>query len=125
MVARKEILDVAKHQRTAGHAEIRKEVHTEMKSVQVPVKREELVVERTPLQGQAAAPMTGNGGEVERVTLREEVVDVSKRTVAKEAVAVGKRTVEENRTVGASLRDEKIVVNRTDKDKVRESQRTP
>lgn len=116
MVARKEVLDVDKHQRTAGQVEMRKEVHSEMKSVEVPVKREELVIERTDMHGKAAAPISGKS-ETERVTLREEVVDVNKRTVAKEAVAVGKRTVEGNQKVGAKLREEEIVVKRDDKTK--------
>lgn len=116
MVARKEVLDVDKHQRTAGQVEVRKEVRTDMKSVEVPVKREELVIERTDMHGKAAAPISGKS-EPERVTLREEVVDVNKRTVAKESVAVGKRTVEDTKKVGAKLREEEIVVKRDNKNK--------
>ena len=56
-----------------------------------------------------AGAITGETEE-ERITLREEEVDVSKRTVAKEAVAVGKRTVTGTETVDANLKEEEIVV---------------
>ena len=112
MVARKEVLDVNKHERTAGEVNVRKEVHTDTKTVEVPLKREELVVERTDMHGKAASPI-GKGTEAERVVLKEEVADVNKRTVAKEAVAVGKRTVEDTKKVGAKLKEEEVVVERS------------
>lgn len=112
MVARKEVLDVEKNTHAANSATVRKEVTTETKRVEVPVKREELVVERTDMHGQAAGPITGSGTEKERILLREEEIDVNKRTVAKEAVQVGKRTVTDQKTVNAELKEEKIVVDR-------------
>ena len=111
MVAREEVLDVDKHTQKAGEARVRKEVHTDTAHVEVPVKREELVVERTPLHGEDAGPITG-GTEEERVVLKEEEVDVSKKTVAKEAVAVGKKTVAGTETVTADLKEEEIVVDK-------------
>jgi uncharacterized protein (TIGR02271 family) len=110
LVARKEVLDVDKHQRQAGEAVVRKEVTTETQHVEVPVRKEELVVERTDLHGKAAAPITGDTTEQERVTLKEEVVDVDKRTVAKEQVEVGKRVVEDREQVDAKLKEEHIEV---------------
>ena len=109
MVAREEVLDVDKHTEVAGQARVRKEVHTDTAHVEVPVKKEELVVERTDLHGKKAGPITG-GNEEERITLREEEVDVDKKTVAKEAVAVGKRTVTGTEEVDANLKEEEIVV---------------
>ena len=111
MVARKEVLDVDKHVEKAGTAKVRKEVHTDTKHVEVPVRREELVVERTPLHGQDAGPITG-GSEEERIVLKQEEVDVNKRTVAKEAVAVGKQTVGGTQTVDAELKEEEIHVDK-------------
>lgn len=115
MVARKEVLDVDKHTQRAGSATVSKEVTTDTKHIEVPVKREELVVERTNLDGQTAAPITGDGTEEERILLKEEQVDVNKKTVAKEAVAVGKRTVAGTETVDAKLKEEKIQVDRSGK----------
>ena len=112
MVAREEVLDVDKHTEVAGQARVRKEVHTETAHVEVPVKREELVIERTPLHGESSGSITG-GTEEERITLREEEVDVSKKTIDKEAVAVGKRTVTGTESVDADLKEEEIVVEQT------------
>ena len=109
LVARKEVADVHKHSQATGEARVRKEVHTDTKHVEVPVKREELVVERTPLHGKATDPIRG-GNKEERVTLREEVVDVNKKTVGKEAVSVGKRSVPGTETVDVDLKEENIVV---------------
>ncbi len=109
MVAREEVLDVDKHTEVAGQARVRKEVHTETAHVEVPVKKEELVIERTPLHGENAGAITGETEE-ERITLREEEVDVSKKTIAKEAVSVGKRTVTGTEKVAAELKEEEIVV---------------
>lgn len=111
VVARAEVLDVDKSVETAGEVKVRKEVTSETKHVEVPVKREELVVERTKLDGEACDPISGKTEE-ERITLREEHVDVNKKTVAKEAVAVGKRTVEDTEHVSADLKKEKIVIDR-------------
>lgn len=79
----------------------------------MPVKREELVVERADMHGKATGPITGDGCNEERITLREEEVDVNKRTVAKEAVSVGKKVVTDHETVKANLKEEKIVVDRS------------
>lgn len=113
MVARKEILDVDKHTERSGAASIRKEVTTDSKHIEVPVKREELVVERTDMHGKATGPITGDCCNEKRITLREEEVDVNKRTVGKEAVSVGKKVVTDHETVKANLKDEKIVVDRS------------
>ena len=112
MVAREEVLDVDKHTENRGTVNVHKEVTTDTARVEVPVKKEELVIERTDLHGQDAGPITGDGNESERVTLREEEVDVNKRTVAKEAVAVGKKTVTDTKTVDAELKEEEIVVDK-------------
>ncbi|KAA1261164.1 Stress response protein YsnF [Rubripirellula obstinata] len=113
MVARKEVLDVDKTtDHHAGSATVRKEVTSDTKHVEVPVKREELVVERTDMDGRAAGPITGRDTDEERITLKEEEVDVNKRTVAKEGVKVGKRTVTDHETVQANVKEENIVVDR-------------
>ena len=112
MVARKEIADVNKTMHKTGEARVRKEVHTETKTIEVPVKREELVVERTNLNEQEVGSIKDRSGSEERITLREEQVDISKRTVAKEAVSVGKRKVTDTKNVDVELTEEEIVVDR-------------
>ena len=51
---REEQLDVDTRQVKAGEVRVRKEVHTETKNIEVPVQREEVVIERTPVRGRAA-----------------------------------------------------------------------
>jgi len=109
MVARQEVLDTDTHVQKTGEARVRKEVSSETAHVEVPVKREELVVERTPLHGHETDPIEG-GTEEERILLKEEKADVKKRTVAREAVNIGKRTVADTETVEADLKKEDIVV---------------
>jgi uncharacterized protein (TIGR02271 family) len=109
LVAREEVLHADKHMQKAGEARVRKEVTTETAHIDVPVKREELVVERTPMHGEATGPIRG-GNEEERIVLKEEKADVNKRTVAREAVSVGKRTVTDTERVDADLKKENIVV---------------
>ena len=109
MVAREGVLDIDKHGEASGQARVRKEVTTETERVDVPVQREELVVERQPLHGKETDPIRGDDKE-ERVVLKEEHVDVNKRTVGKEAARVGKRTVTENQPVEEELKKERIVV---------------
>lgn len=46
-----EVLRVHKDRVSRGEVRLRKEVHTEMQTVQVPVTREELVIERVPVTG--------------------------------------------------------------------------
>lgn len=118
MVARQEILDVDKHTQSAGEARVRKEVHTETKHMEIPVKREELVVERVPLNETTTGQISGDTGTQEqRITLNEEVVDVNKKTVAKEAVKVGKKTVTDTKKVDVELKEEEIVVDKNRKTK--------
>ena len=59
-----EVLRVHKDRISRGEVRIRKEVITEQQTVQVPVSREELVIERLPVTGQTtAAGAIGSTGE--------------------------------------------------------------
>jgi uncharacterized protein (TIGR02271 family) len=102
---REEQLDVDTHRKQAGEVRVRKEVHTEQRSIDVPVTREEAVIERHPVHGREA---TGKptGEEEVRIPLMEEEVDVQKRPVVREEISVGKRPVEETRTVSDTVRRE-------------------
>jgi len=115
MVARREVADIDKHLKETGEVRVRKEVRTENKHFDVPVKREEAVIERTRLSGESARGIDDDACEEERIVLREEEVDVNKRTVDKEAVKVGKRTVRDVDSVDVELREEEIKVEETPK----------
>lgn len=89
---------------------VRKDVHTEHKTIDVPVTREEIVVERhTPTGQKASGPISGGPQEV-RVPLKEEQVNVEKETVVSEEVNIGKRKVQDTKHVDANLRKEDIKV---------------
>lgn len=91
----------------AGRARLRKYTTTHTETVDVPVTKEKLVVERTPVSGDAtSAPITDAGEQVEEITLREERPVVGTQTVAVEEVRVGKETVVDTEQVSAEVRKE-------------------
>jgi len=107
---KEEQLRANKEQVQAGEVEVRKEVHTEHRTVTVPVEREEVVIERKPVAGHAVSgTIDANATEI-RIPVREEKVHVTKEAVVKEEVSVGKRKVKENKTVAADVRKEELVV---------------
>jgi len=93
-----------------GNVNLRKEVHTEHKTIDVPVEREEVVIERRAASGHTAAGEIRN--EEIRIPVSEEKVNVSKDTVVKEEVSVGKRKVQDTQRVGGTVRSEELKVDR-------------
>jgi len=106
-----------------GAVTVRKEVHTETKTLEVPVQREEVVIERTPVQGRKTTKgITADNlreGEEIRIPVREEQVNVSKDAVVTEEVKVGKRVVQDTERVSGQVRKEEIKVEQTGDAKVR------
>ncbi len=78
----------------AGEVEVRKDVTSERRTIEVPVRREEVYVERTPGSGRSASDARMGETDV-RVPVHEEEVTVEKRPVVTEEVRVGKREVED------------------------------
>jgi uncharacterized protein (TIGR02271 family) len=110
-----ERLQINKQRVNTGEVRVRKEVRTEQQNIQVPVTREELVIERNPVsESQAIDREIGAGDEI-RVPLSEERVEVEKRPVVREEVRVGKRAVEETRNVADQTRHEELKVDRSGK----------
>lgn len=107
---RGEMLRTYKERVQRGEVTLRKEVITENQSVNVPVSREELVIERTPGTGRATGEI-GTGEEV-RVPLSEERVRVEKQPVVNEEVRVGKRQVQSNKEVSDQVRHEELRVDK-------------
>jgi uncharacterized protein (TIGR02271 family) len=104
-----EVLRVHKDRVNRGEARIRKEVVTENQSVQVPVQREELVVERRRVDGERPASGTPRNEEI-RIPLSEEQARVAKSTVVREEVSIGKKPVEQVRDLNSDVRHEELVV---------------
>jgi len=110
---KEEELHAEKRPVEAGEVRVRKEVHTENRTVEVPVQREEVVIERTPVHGRAASDATIREGEEIRIPVREEEVDVSKRAVVTEEVKVGKKVVQDTERVSGQVRKEEVRIEKT------------
>ncbi len=102
---------VGKRQVKAGEVDVRKTVET--KHVEQPVTRmrEEVEVERRPIQGDRPATGAAEFKEGETtIPLMEEEIVVEKRPVAKEEVVIRKHAVEDTENVGADIRKERVDV---------------
>jgi uncharacterized protein (TIGR02271 family) len=108
---RGEMLRTYKERVQRGEVRLRKDVVTENQTVQVPVTREELVVERTSGSGQPVSGGIGRDQEI-RVPLSEERVHVEKQPVVNEEVRVGKRQVQTSQQVSDKVRHEELRVDK-------------
>jgi uncharacterized protein (TIGR02271 family) len=109
MTRSEEELAIGKRQVQAGEVAVRKTVDTEHVTERVPVRREEVTVERRPVS--AADVGSADIGEDRIVVpVTEEEVVVEKRPVVKEEVVLRTRTVEDTEDVEADLRRERIDV---------------
>ncbi|GAA2034205.1 hypothetical protein GCM10009720_13510 [Yaniella flava] len=117
-MAYEERLNVGKQDHVAGQARLRKRVVSERQQVEVPVEREELVVEREKIDPNSGEAQTGSlddaAGSDETITLHEERPVVEKETVATERVNVDKRKVTDTETVTGDVRKEEIDVDADD-----------
>jgi uncharacterized protein (TIGR02271 family) len=111
MTRSEEELTVGKRQREAGRARLRKYVVTEMVTKTVPVKHEEVRIEREPITDtnrDAALDGPAISEEEHEVVLHEDEVVVDKQAVAKERVRMGTETVSEDREISEEVRKEQI-----------------
>jgi uncharacterized protein (TIGR02271 family) len=101
-------------EREAGRVGIRKRVRTEREQISVPKRREEVHVDRVPVEGRTAPEAEIGEDEVVMPVTEEEVV-VSKRPVVKEEVRVSTDVVEEQEVVEDEVRKEEVeVIDETD-----------
>lgn len=83
---------------------------TEQQHVEVPVTREEVVIERRPAAGRETTRTNLEEGTEIRVPVTEERVTVEKRPVVREEVAVGKRQVQDTKTATGDVKHEELRV---------------
>jgi len=107
---RAERMKVTKRPVQSGDVTVRKEVVTEHKTMTVPVEHEEIVIERHPVSDKAAAGKIGAAAEEIRVPVQREEVEITKEPVVTEEVTIGKRKVQESQDAAASLRKERLKV---------------
>jgi uncharacterized protein (TIGR02271 family) len=106
-----EVLRVHKERINQREVRVRKDVVTENQTIEVPVMREELVLERVSVSGNTPASSASIGRSQEiRVPLSEEKVRLEKQPVVREEVNVGKREVADVEKVSADVRREELRV---------------
>ena len=103
-----EELRAGTREREAGALNVRKRVVSERQQMEVPTRREEVTVERVPVEGETTEAQIGDD-EV-RVPVTEEEVVVEKRPVAKEEVRIRKDVVEDTEVVEEDVRKEEVDV---------------
>ncbi|HYZ46122.1 MAG TPA: YsnF/AvaK domain-containing protein, partial [Actinomycetota bacterium] len=111
MTRSEEELRVGKTQHEAGRARLRKYVVSDQVTESVPLKREEVRVEREPItDGNIDRATAGPdiSEEEHEVVLHEEQAVVEKRAVPKERVRMTTDTVTEEEQVSEELRKEQI-----------------
>lgn len=118
LILSEERLNVSKDRVATGEARLRKYVVEDKQTVEVPVTREEVRVERTPIDPEEAKNYRGDISEGETsVTLHEERVNVSKESVPVEKVSLNKEQVADKQTVSETLRKEQVDADEAAQDK--------
>lgn len=118
VVAHEERLRATGHseRRETGRARLRKHVVTETETVEVPVRREELHIQRESIDSDSPEARAGaqdaftGDGEETVVTTYEERPVVSTETVATERVSLNKEATESTERVSGEVRKEEIEV---------------
>ncbi len=111
MTRSEEELHVGKSQHERGRARLKKHVVTENVTQTVPVKREEVRIEREPITDSNVDQATSGGDITEdehEVVLHEEEVVTEKRVVPKERFRLSKDTITEEQQVSEQVRKEQI-----------------
>jgi len=111
MTRSEEELHVGTTQQEAGRTRLRKYVVEDEVTQTVPVKREEVRIEREPItdaNADAATDGPAISEEEHEVVLHEEEVVTEKRAVPKERIHVDKETVTDEQQVSETLRKEEV-----------------
>jgi len=107
-----EELTVGKQREQIGDVHLRKDVVREQQTVSVPLRHEEVTVERVPVSGQvdaAAARDALKGGDIEVPVMGEQAV-MGKKVVETEEVRLHKQAVTQDQTVSDTVRREEVTV---------------
>lgn len=113
---RQEELVVGKQQEEIGRVHVHKDVIEEQQTITEPVTREEVRVERVPVQGQYSGDIGADAfteKDIDVPVMGEELV-TGKRTVVNEEVRVSKQAVTEQQQVSDTVRKERVVVDGAD-----------
>ncbi|MFP2901587.1 YsnF/AvaK domain-containing protein, partial [Corallococcus sp. 4LFB] len=103
-----EELGVTKHQRSAGEAQVRKVVVEEMKTVEVPLRHEEVEVVRRVAKDPIPGDVATFQEETIRIPLHAEEAELTKRAYTDEEITIHKRPIEERRSMEGRVRHEEL-----------------
>lgn len=102
-----ERLNVDKERVQTGEVNVSKRVVEDQQSIEVPIEREEVYVERRPVnESETRTDAFVDENDSIHVPLSEERVVVSKQDVVSEEIVVGKRKVQDTKTVSETVRHE-------------------
>lgn len=109
---KEEQLDVNTHDVTTGEVDIHKHVVNDTKTIEVPVKREEIVIERKPVNSETSHNISDGTLKDETITIpiKEEQIDVNKHTVVREEVGIHKKEHEDIKQVTEDVSREELDV---------------
>lgn len=100
-----EQMKISKDKIQTGKVSIHKEILIEEKNITVPVKREELIIEKT-VPDSKSHNKSGSHSESIRIPVSEERIDIHKRPVDLEDVSVSKHQYEEVKHITETLKKE-------------------
>ncbi|CAM4208381.1 YsnF/AvaK domain-containing protein [Corallococcus exiguus] len=104
-----EELGVTKRQRSAGEAQVRKIVVEERKTVEVPLRHEEVEVVRRAVKGDnIPGDVADFREETIRIPLSAEEAELTKRAYTDEEITIHKRPIEERRSMEGRVRHEEL-----------------
>lgn len=121
---KEERLEVDKEEEKTGEVNVRKETKHDTKTVDVPVEREEVVIERKPVAGEDSKTTDAEideDSESYTIPVTEEKVEVDKKPVVKEEVEIKKETHEDVEEVKEDVKREELDVDSEGKTGVRDS----
>lgn len=107
-----EQLDISKTWIQIGEITVRREVVTEIKRIEVPVVREELVIEKKILDAKSLDQQAEHT-ETIRIPISEERIEITKHPTALEDISIYKNTFEEIVQIDETLKKEILDVNTT------------
>lgn len=118
-----EQVDVTKRDVQTGEVRIHKTVETDTETVEVPLRKERVEVERVPATGASMHAGEASFGEEDVVIpIREEEAEIGKRTVVAEELRVRKQPYEETKRVSEKVRKERAEI-RADGEEIEERPR--
>lgn len=106
-----EELRIDKRVARQGEVRVSKHVETERVRQEVPLRREEVHVERRPVERAAGSQPEFRDDEIVVPVMEEEAV-IEKRPVVKEEIVISKEPVTETRTIETDVRHEEVDVDR-------------